>query len=83
MQRIYLSLVLTVTISFVANWGWCASSSTKAFKLSVTLPQTISLISDQKAREDSRFTEYAAQIVQEERVKRDNRLVLVTSIVAR
>jgi hypothetical protein len=83
MQKLYLSLILIITISFVANPGLCAGSSTTSFKLCVTIPQMITLPSYQNVKEDTQITGYASQIVQEEQLKRDNRLALVKSIVAR
>jgi len=83
MQKLHLTLILTATILLETNLGWCAAQSTKAFTLSVTLPQMITLTKDQGASDKSEIASYAPQIVQEERLKRNDRLVLVKSIVAR
>jgi hypothetical protein len=83
MQKLYLTFILTATILFETNPGWCAVPSTKNFKLSVTIPQMITLTKDLRASDKTQIASYSSQIVQEEQLKRDNRLALVKSIVAR
>jgi hypothetical protein len=83
MRKTSLFLTILVPVLWIENPGWCAGSNATAFKLSVTLPQTIGLISEQKTVEATQTMRNAPQIVQEERLKRDNRMLSVKSIVSR
>jgi hypothetical protein len=83
MKKLTLFLTLTISILCGADPGWCTGSNTTAFTLSVFLPGTVTLISDEKAKEESGMTKDTPQMIQEDHLKRSGRTVLVRSIVAR
>jgi hypothetical protein len=83
MRKLYLFILLSAWITLPANMAWSETQS-RVFKLSVTLPQTITLASEQnKLTAIQELNLKTSQMVQEQNMLRDQRMVLVRSIVAR